>query len=70
MTSQAIVSHLRRTIAARRPGDVVAVMCIDGAWVNGAVMDFADYAAAYGARARKEIAVDGLTLADLDAALA
>lgn len=63
----AAVAWIRRKMAHREPGQTLAILASDGAWVDGRIMTLADYAAAYRDRARQELHVDGLTLAQLGA---
>lgn len=67
-TTTAAIAWARRKIRARKVGQTLAIVCSDGVWVNGRIYpSFAEYAAAYGDKPRQELAIDGLTLADLAA---
>lgn len=63
----AAVAWIRRKMATRAPGQVLAIVATDGVWVDGRTMSLADYAAAYAGRARQEVRLGGVTLAELGA---
>lgn len=63
----AALAWIRHKVEHQKAGQVLAIIGQDAVWVDGKTMTLSEYAAAYGDRARQEVRVDGLSLAQLGA---